>query len=60
MDLQNHLNPSVDEKDHAANVKKIEKMIKAQSEIEKSIWFNFSVTNFQGVYTLLLSRLFYL
>ena len=57
MDGQDHFKTFVAEQDHAANVKKIEKMLKTHSNIEKSGWFKSSVSTLQGVTTVILSIL---
>ena len=57
MDGQYLLNAFVDEKDHAENVKKIEKMLKAHYEIMQSSLFKSAEITLQGVATVLLTRL---
>ena len=57
MDVQDHLNASVAEKEHAANGYNVEKMVKAYSDIEHSIWFKSSASTLRVVSTVLLSRL---
>ena len=60
MDEKYHINKFVADQDNAENIKNIENMLKAYSDIEKSIWFKSSEINLQGSVTVILSRCFHL
>ena len=60
MDEKYHINKFVADQDNAENIKNIENMLKAYSDIEKSIWFKSSEITLQVSVTVLLSRRFHL
>ena len=60
MDEKYHINKFVADQDNAENIKNIENMLKAYSDIEKSIWFKSSEINLQGSVTVILSRCFHI
>ena len=60
MDEKYHINKFVADQDNAENIKNIENMRKAYSDIEKSIWFKSSEITLQVSVTVLLSRRFHL